>query len=162
MFRKLWTSQPLLLQFLQRHRTLDFACRCNSTRCVPRDERFGHLKMSDFLVQSLKAIVQFLVPELKSLFDSTMNEFNSFKDIKKLFSDGKKFPNNSILEAAKNFIPFELVKEFLTIDGEKLFRYPLPQVIAREYFSCKHVHASFYSVLDFYEILNNWTYWKWD
>ncbi|KAK6911552.1 Lipoxygenase, C-terminal, partial [Dillenia turbinata] len=47
---------------------------------VPRDERFGHLKMSDYLAYGLKTITQFLVPELKSLFDSTPDEFDYFKD----------------------------------------------------------------------------------
>ncbi|MCI53870.1 putative linoleate 9S-lipoxygenase 5-like, partial [Trifolium medium] len=48
---------------------------------VPRDERFGHLKMSDFLAYALKSIVQVLKPELESLFDSTPNEFDSFEDV---------------------------------------------------------------------------------
>jgi linoleate 9S-lipoxygenase len=94
---------------------------------VPRDERFGHLKLSDFLAYSLKSVVQFLVPELKSLFDST-NEFDSFEDIMKLYSDGIKLPDNPILDAAQNLIPLELIKEFLTTDGEKLHKFPLPQV----------------------------------
>ena len=105
---------------------------------VPRDERFGHLKLSDFLEDSLKSVAQFLVPELKSLFDSTPNEFDSFEDIMKLYSDGIKLPENPILDAAKNLIPLELIKEFLTTDGQKLLKYPLPQVIASEYFSFKH------------------------
>ena len=78
------------------------------------------------------------MPELKSLFDSTPNEFDSFEDIMKLYSDGIKLPENPILDAAKNLIPLELIKEFLTTDGQKLLKYPLPQVIASEYFSFKH------------------------
>jgi linoleate 9S-lipoxygenase len=122
---------------------------------VPRDERFGHLKLSDFLAYSLKSVAQFLVPELKSLFDSTPNEFDSFEDIMKLYSDGIKLPDNPILDAAKNLIPLELIKEFLTTDGQKLLKYPLPQVIASEYFSSKHSSACSYSALDFYQILYN-------
>jgi linoleate 9S-lipoxygenase len=112
---------------LRLHKSLDIY--------VPRDERFGHLKMSDFLAHSLKAVVQFLVPELKSLFDSTINEFDSFQDIKKLYSNGIKVPNNPILEAVKNLIPFELIKEFLPTDGEKLLKYPLPEVIGTDEFA---------------------------
>jgi len=101
---------------------------------VPRDERFGHLKLSDLLAYSLKSVVQFLVQELKSLFDST-NEFDSFEDIMKLYSDGIKLPNNPILDAAQHLIPFELIKEFLTTDGQKLHKFLLPQVVATEEFA---------------------------
>ena len=52
---------------------------------VPRDERFGHLKMSDILAYALKSIVQFLIPEFETLCDSTPNEFDSFKDTLKLY-----------------------------------------------------------------------------
>ncbi|KAH0712647.1 hypothetical protein KY289_008606 [Solanum tuberosum] len=47
---------------------------------VPRDERFGHIKLSDFLTYALKSIVQFLIPEFQALFDSTPDEFDSFED----------------------------------------------------------------------------------
>eukprot|EP00253_Pinus_taeda_P033839 PITA_33839 len=93
---------------------------------VPRDERFGHMKLSDFLAYSLESVAQFLVPELKSLFDSTPNEFDSFEDVMKLYSDGIKLLGNPILDAAKNLIPLELIREFLTTDGQKLLKYPLP------------------------------------
>ncbi|KAG5577432.1 hypothetical protein H5410_057566 [Solanum commersonii] len=48
---------------------------------VPRDERFGHIKLSNFLTYALKSIVQFLIPEFQALFDSTPDEFDSFEDI---------------------------------------------------------------------------------
>jgi len=102
---------------------------------VPRDERFGHLKMSDFLAYALKSVVQFLIPELKSLFDPTPNEFDSFEDIMKLYSDGIKLPENPILDALTNLIPLELIKEFFKTDGEKLLKYPLPQLIAADEFA---------------------------
>ncbi|KAI9087871.1 hypothetical protein K1719_030201 [Acacia pycnantha] len=55
---------------------------------VPRDERFGHLKLADFLAYALKSVVQVLKPELESLFDSTPNEFDSFEDVIKLYEAG--------------------------------------------------------------------------
>lgn len=39
---------------------------------VPRDERFGHLKMSDFLGYSLKTLSNAFIPVLKSIFDFTI------------------------------------------------------------------------------------------
>eukprot|EP01018_Ginkgo_biloba_P038521 Gb_36878 [translate_table: standard] len=102
---------------------------------VPRDERFGHLKMSDFLGYALKSVVQFLVPELKSIFDPPPNEFDSFDDVMKLYSDGIKLPDNPIVEAAKDLIPLELIKELVRTDGEKLLKYPYPQVVVADEFA---------------------------
>eukprot|EP01018_Ginkgo_biloba_P024898 Gb_17673 [translate_table: standard] len=99
---------------------------------VPRDERFGHQKMSDFLGDTLKSLVQFLMPELKSVFNPTPNEFDSFEDALKLYSEGIKLPGNPILEAAKELIPLELIKDLVTTDGEKLLKYPYPQVIVAD------------------------------
>uniref|UniRef100_A0A0D6QVF8 Lipoxygenase n=1 Tax=Araucaria cunninghamii TaxID=56994 RepID=A0A0D6QVF8_ARACU len=96
---------------------------------VPRDERFGRVKFSDFLAYSLKSILQFVVPQVTSVFDSTPKEFDSFEDIMKLYTDGIRLPENHVIEAAKDFIPLELIKQFLKTEGEPLHKYPYPQVI---------------------------------
>jgi linoleate 9S-lipoxygenase len=96
---------------------------------VPRDERFGHLKMSDFLAYALKSIVQILKPELESLFDSTPNEFDSFEDVLKLYESGIDVPEGLLKEVRDN-IHGEILKEILRTDGEKLLKFPVPQVIA--------------------------------
>ncbi|GLJ21755.1 hypothetical protein SUGI_0405860 [Cryptomeria japonica] len=102
---------------------------------VPRDERFGRLKMSDFLAYGLKSLVQFLVPELHALFDSTPNDFDSFEDVKKLYTDGIPLPLKSTQEPANNFCRLELIKEFFRADAESLLKYPYPQVIAADEFA---------------------------
>ena len=96
---------------------------------VPRDEKFGHLKMSDFLAYALKSIVQVLKPELESLFDSTPNEFDSFEDVLKLYESGIDVPEGLLKDVREN-IHGEILKEILRTDGEKLLKFPLPQVIA--------------------------------
>ncbi|KAF5463411.1 hypothetical protein F2P56_019328 [Juglans regia] len=98
---------------------------------VPRDERFGHLKMSDFLAYALKSIVQFLKPELESLFDSTPTEFDSFQDVINLYEGGLKLPDG-VLEHIKDNIPAEMLKEIFRSDGEGLLKYPMPQVIKED------------------------------
>ncbi|PNY14399.1 lipoxygenase [Trifolium pratense] len=98
---------------------------------VPRDERFGHLKMSDFLAYALKSIVQVLKPELESLFDSTPNEFDSFEDVIKLYESGIDVPEGLLKEVREN-IHGEMLKEILRTDGEKLLKFPMPQVIAAD------------------------------
>ncbi|KAL4637007.1 hypothetical protein ACB092_03G049800 [Castanea dentata] len=98
---------------------------------VPRDERFGHLKLSDFLAYALKSIGQFLKPELESLFDSTPNEFDTFKDVLRLYEGGLKLPDG-LLKDIRDNIPAEMLKEVFPTDGEGLLKYPMPQVIEED------------------------------
>ncbi|KAI9184830.1 hypothetical protein LWI28_001473 [Acer negundo] len=98
---------------------------------VPRDERFGHLKMSDFLAYALKTVVQFVKPALE-VFDSTPNEFDTFEDVLKLFEGGFVLPGSSLLDDIRKNIPFEMLREILRSDGEKLFEFPMPQVIKED------------------------------
>ena len=96
---------------------------------VPRDERFGHLKLADFLAYALKSVAQFIKPELEALRDSTPNEFDSFADVLDLYEGGFKLPEGPLLENLKKNIPVEMLKEIIRTDGEGLFRFPKPQVI---------------------------------
>ncbi|KAJ4968317.1 hypothetical protein NE237_015018 [Protea cynaroides] len=102
---------------------------------VPRDERFGHLKMSDFLAYGLKALVQFLLPELKDFCDSPHNEFKTFQHVFDLYERGIQLPNGPTLDKARDTIPLELLKELFRLDGEKLLKFPTPQVIKEDKFS---------------------------
>lgn len=96
---------------------------------VPRDERFGHIKLSDFLTYALKSIVQFLIPEFQALFDSTPDEFDSFEDVMKLYEGGIKLPQGPFLKALTDSIPLEILKEIIRTDGEGKFKFPTPQVL---------------------------------
>ncbi|KAF3454480.1 hypothetical protein FNV43_RR04927 [Rhamnella rubrinervis] len=98
---------------------------------VPRDERFGHLKMSDFLAYALKSIGQFLKPELEAVFDKTPNEFDSFEDVLKLYEGGIELPV-SLLENIRENIPGEILREIFRTDGERLLKFPVPQVIKED------------------------------
>ncbi|GMH18830.1 hypothetical protein Nepgr_020671 [Nepenthes gracilis] len=98
---------------------------------VPRDERFGHLKMSDFLAYALKAIVQVLVPELKAICDKTRNEFDTFEDLMKLYEGGFKLPNGAV-KKLEDLVPWELLKELIRSDGEQFLKFPLPDVIKED------------------------------
>ncbi|GMY21575.1 probable linoleate 9S-lipoxygenase 5, partial [Fagus crenata] len=98
---------------------------------VPRDERFGHLKMSDFVAYALKAIAQFLKPELETAFSSTPNEFEKLQDILNLYEGGIELPNDLLQNIRKN-IPVETLKEIFRTDGEGLLKFPVPQVIKED------------------------------
>ncbi|KAI7749705.1 hypothetical protein M8C21_028314, partial [Ambrosia artemisiifolia] len=92
---------------------------------VPRDERFGQLKLSDFLGYGFKSIAQFLVSEVLAL-DITYDEFDSFQDVLKTYEGGIKLP---FLEKISKKIPFEFLKVISQTDGEGLAKFPMPQVI---------------------------------
>lgn len=85
--------------------------------------------MSDFLAYALKSIVQFIVPEVRSFCDKTPNEFDTFQDVLNLYEGGLQLPRVPALEKAKEMIPLEMIKELVRSDGERVLKYPTPQVI---------------------------------
>ncbi|XP_059652432.1 probable linoleate 9S-lipoxygenase 5 [Cornus florida] len=99
---------------------------------VPRDERFSHIKMSDVVIYGLKSIVQFLLPEIKAPFDKTPNEFDQIEDILKLYEGGIKLPDCHLIDSIRKEIPFETLKELLRPDGDRPFKFPVPQVIKED------------------------------
>ncbi|KAK2995286.1 hypothetical protein RJ640_013495 [Escallonia rubra] len=99
---------------------------------VPRDERFSHFKMSDFAAYALQSIFQFLIPEFEVLFDRTPSELDTFEDLLELFEGGIPIPDNNLLESIREKFPLEMIKELLRSDGERPFKFPLPQVIKED------------------------------
>ncbi|XP_022150790.1 probable linoleate 9S-lipoxygenase 5 [Momordica charantia] len=95
---------------------------------IPRDERFGHLKMSDFLAYGLKSVSRSIKPKLEDLFDSTPGEFDDFNDVFALYEKGLPVPR-SLLEGITENIPAPLLKEIFRTDGERFLRFPTPQLI---------------------------------
>lgn len=95
---------------------------------VPRDERFGHLKMSDFYAYALKALGQGMVPTLKTKFDKTAS-FESFKETFELYEGGIKLPKSKQLEKLRKKIHSELIREFLRTDETGHMKRPLPEVL---------------------------------
>ncbi|KAM3200026.1 hypothetical protein P3L10_032386 [Capsicum annuum] len=80
---------------------------------VPRDKRFGHLKMSDFLTLSLKSVIQTLLPRFKEWFNNTPNRFDSTNEVLKLYERGIKLPQGPVLKAITNSIPLEILKDII-------------------------------------------------
>ena len=96
---------------------------------VPRDEAFNLVKFSDFLAYALKSLFQILVPELAALCDKTINEFDSFQDVLDLYEGGIKLPNDVTIKKIRECIPWEMIRELVRNDGEKLMKFPTPAVI---------------------------------
>ncbi|KAL6185458.1 hypothetical protein ACLB2K_041591 [Fragaria x ananassa] len=98
---------------------------------VPRDERFGHLKMSDFIAYALKSLAQSVKPALQSKFDKTPNEFDSFQDVLNLYDGGFPMPEGLFKDVGDK-IPLTMFKEIFRTDGERFLKFPVPQVIKED------------------------------
>ncbi|XP_047955083.1 probable linoleate 9S-lipoxygenase 5 isoform X2 [Salvia hispanica] len=96
---------------------------------VPRDERFGHLKMSDFLGYGLKSVFQFLLPVLTDLCATLSNEFESFEDVLKIYEEGFKLPEGALLQNIYDNVPMELLNDVFHRDAKGFFKYPMPDII---------------------------------
>ncbi|CAF2153528.1 unnamed protein product [Brassica napus] len=96
---------------------------------VPRDERFSHVKFSDFLAYALKSVTQVLVPEIASLCDKTINEFDSFEDVFHLYDGSIKLANGHTISKLRDIIPWEMFRELVRNDGERFMKFPLPDVL---------------------------------
>ncbi|CAL5195670.1 unnamed protein product [Lathyrus oleraceus] len=94
---------------------------------LPRDESFGHLKSSDFLVYVLKSVSQNVIPQLQSAITLQFNrpEFNTFDEVRTFYEGGIKLPTNALSKLS----PIPLFKELLRTDGEAPLKFPPPKVI---------------------------------
>ncbi|VAI36457.1 unnamed protein product [Triticum turgidum subsp. durum] len=99
---------------------------------VPRDELFGHLKKSDFLGYSLKALVEGIIPAIRTYVDLSPGEFDSFADILKLYEGGIKLPDIPALQEMRKRFPLQLVKDLIPMGGDYLLKPPKPQVIKQD------------------------------
>ncbi|KMT13762.1 hypothetical protein BVRB_4g081380 [Beta vulgaris subsp. vulgaris] len=96
---------------------------------IPRDEKFQHIKLSDFLGDTIKSISQGVVGYLDALFDKTPNEFDTFQDVLDMFEGGIKLPNTPLLAKLRENIPTEFLKSLLRSDGAAILKYPMPDII---------------------------------
>ncbi|XP_022723049.1 probable linoleate 9S-lipoxygenase 5 [Durio zibethinus] len=94
---------------------------------VPRDERFNLVKFSDFLAYALKSLFQILIPEIGAICDK--KEFDSFQDVLDLYEGGLKLPNDATIKKIRDCLPWEMIRELVRNDGERLMKFPMPAVI---------------------------------
>ncbi|KAF5782036.1 putative linoleate 9S-lipoxygenase [Helianthus annuus] len=96
---------------------------------VPRDEKFLHLKRSEFIAYELEAVLKFLLSGFDALFDDTIDEFDSFEDVMKLYRGGLKLDEGNSFNMILKNTALHLLKELGRSDGEGLSKYVEPQVI---------------------------------
>lgn len=105
---------------------------------VPRDERFSQVKFSDFLAYAAKSLLQILVAGVTSVFDKTPTEFDKFDDVLKLYNDGADLPQGVTLAKLRDCVPWEMLKEIIRSDGERLHNFPVPDVIEGTSITFRH------------------------
>ncbi|XP_059660015.1 linoleate 9S-lipoxygenase 6-like [Cornus florida] len=98
---------------------------------VPPDERFSPKKLSEFTENSIQAAVHFLIPQAKSLFQENSSSFESFSEIRDLFTSKKyQVVEEWVTHKLKKLVPDKLFKEIQQTSKENPMDFPLPQIIA--------------------------------
>ncbi|KAL2942082.1 putative linoleate 9S-lipoxygenase 5 [Bienertia sinuspersici] len=99
---------------------------------VPRDEQFNHLKMSDFLGDSLKSISKTLAGLVGAVIDKTPKEFDSFDEVMEMFKGGIRLPESSFLDQIKEKLPSQFLKSLAQNDGTPVLKFPMPDIIKED------------------------------
>lgn len=101
---------------------------------VPRDENFGHLKLSDFLGFALKSLVSTVQPALLNIVNITRpgGEFDKFQDVHNLYEGGLPVPLNVFRNLTKDFTP-PMFQELLRTESDQRFlKFSPPQVVKHD------------------------------
>ncbi|XP_050940665.1 linoleate 9S-lipoxygenase 6 [Cucumis melo] len=102
---------------------------------VPRDENFGHLKLSDFLGFALKSLVSTVQPALVNIVDFSPGEFDKFQDVHNLYEGGLPVPLDVFRNLTKDFTP-PMFQELLRTDNDQRFlKFSPPQVVKEDKFA---------------------------
>lgn len=101
---------------------------------VPPDDRFSPVKLSEFISNSIRAIVHFVIPEVKSVFEGSIRNFESFGQMRKdLYSSHRRsILEGVVMEKLKALVPEEFIKEVVRVVKENPLKFPIPEVIASE------------------------------
>lgn len=96
---------------------------------VPPDERFSPKKLSEFIGNATKAIAHFVIPEAKSFLHPEDSSFQSFQEIKELFTreKGQKV-EEWLLEKLRKVVPEHLVKQIIHASKGNPLTFPLPSI----------------------------------
>lgn len=102
---------------------------------IPRDERFAHVKKSDFLGSSIKSFAHAILPAIETLFESDTG-FKGLEEIKELYSKGMNvsaWASTTLTDELKKEVkhPLEIIREMTDKEtGDSNFiKFPVPQII---------------------------------
>lgn len=99
---------------------------------VPPDERFSPKKLSEFIGNSIRASLHFLIPEAKSLLDKDPH-FQSFDEIRGMFSSDKsRKVEGRLTEKLQKLVPEHLFNQITRASKGDPMKFPEPQIIASD------------------------------
>lgn len=96
---------------------------------VPRDEKFGHVKLSDFMGDTVKSLSHGVIGMLDAVFDWTPIKFNDFKEVLDLYDGAIKLPNSPSLDKIMKLVPTKFLKALFRSDGADFLNYPKPDIV---------------------------------
>ncbi|XP_043714893.1 linoleate 9S-lipoxygenase 6-like [Telopea speciosissima] len=97
---------------------------------VPPDERFSQQKMSEFISNSIEAVLHFLIPETKALYQNQSGSFDSLEKINDIYNKRNKVLDGWVTEQLKKLVPEELIKETTNhASKQHEVKFPIPQII---------------------------------
>ncbi|KAL9457132.1 hypothetical protein AB3S75_006216 [Citrus x aurantiifolia] len=97
---------------------------------VPPDERFSPKKLSEFIGNSIRASLHFLIPEANSLLEKDPH-FRSFDEIRGMFSSNKsRKVEGWLTKKLQKLLPEQLFKQITRASKGDPMRFPEPQIIA--------------------------------
>ncbi|XP_021742501.1 probable linoleate 9S-lipoxygenase 5 [Chenopodium quinoa] len=99
---------------------------------IPRDEKFGHIKLSDFLADTVKSITHGVVGLVDAVLDKTPKEFDTFQDVLDMYEGGIKLPDSPFVEKIRENLPSEFLKTLVRNDGAHFLKYPMPDIIKED------------------------------
>ncbi|KAL2942071.1 putative linoleate 9S-lipoxygenase 5 [Bienertia sinuspersici] len=96
---------------------------------IPRDEKFGHIKLSDFFGDTVKSLTQGIFGMLDSVFDLTPKEFDSLNDVMDMHEGLITLPDSPSLNKLRRKVPTKFLKALFRSDGAALMNYPMPDIV---------------------------------
>lgn len=107
--------------------------RINLDIYIPPDEQFSPKKLSEFMSKSIQATTRFLIPELKSLLEQGPSSFESFDEIRDMFSKKRsQVIKGKVKQELKKIVSDKLFKKVTRASRKGFMELPLPQIIAGE------------------------------
>ena len=78
--------------------------------------------------------MHFVIPEVKSVFEGSIRNFESFGQMRKdLYSSHRRsILEGVVMEKLKALVPEEFIKEVVRVVKENPLKFPIPEVIASE------------------------------
>lgn len=119
---------------------------------VPADERISQTRFRELISASLHTMVHSIIPESRSLFREESDNFDSFYEIRQLFSC------NTTPLKDKDKLDFKELKKKLSNEElgrvfserkKNLMSFPLPQIIAGDFTTLKLLLSKYVSFLLF-------------